>query len=131
MKAVVYHGHEDFRVDHVDDPSLLAPTDAIVRSVRTAICGSDLHLWHAPTREIQGFTMGHEVLGVVEDVGSEVTRIRKGDRVLVSCTTGCDRCRASSERRWRPSVEGWIRRRRSRRSRPGRRSCGAGVSIRS
>ena len=100
MKAVVYHGHEDFRVDRVDDPSIQSPTDAVVRAVRTAICGSDLHLWHAPTMEVPGFTMGHEVLGVVEDVGSEVTRVLKGDRVLVSCTAGCGRCQMCHADAW-------------------------------
>ena len=100
MRAVVYHGHEDFRVDHVEDPKLLAPTDAIVRTLRTAICGSDLHLWHAPTMEVQGFTMGHEVLGVVEDVGQDVRGVEKGDRVLVSCTTGCGRCQMCEHSAW-------------------------------
>ncbi len=48
MRAVVYHGQEDFRGERGEDPAILEPTDAIVRTVRTAICGSDLHLWHAP-----------------------------------------------------------------------------------
>jgi len=100
MKAVVYHGQEDFRVDHVEDPKILEPTDAIVRTVRTAICGSDLHMWHAPTMEIQGFTVGHEVLGVVEDVGADVRHIKKGDRVLVSCTTGCGHCQMCQHDAW-------------------------------
>lgn len=100
MKAVVYHGHEDFRVDHVEDPKLLAPTDAVVRTVRTAICGSDLHLWHAPTMEIPGFTLGHEVLGVVEDVGADVRSVKPGDRVLVSCTAGCGDCQMCRHDAW-------------------------------
>jgi len=92
MKAVVYHGHEDFRVEDVADPQISNPTDAIVRVTRTAICGSDLHMWHGPTMEIPGFVMGHEVLGEIEEVGPEVQRFAKGDRVLVSCTTGCGHC---------------------------------------
>ncbi len=92
MKAVVYHGHEDFRVQQVADPGLQEASDALVRVTRSAICGSDLHLWHAPTMGSPGFTMGHEVLGVVEDVGDDVQGLKKGDRVLVSCTTGCGRC---------------------------------------
>ena len=100
MRAVVYHGQEDFRVDQVEDPSILEPTDAIVRTTRTAICGSDLHLWHAPSMEWQGFTLGHEVLGVVEDVGAEVRHMKKGDRVLVSCTTGCGTCQMCQHDAW-------------------------------
>ena len=92
MKAVVYHGHEDFRVEQVKDPEIQAPTDAVVRVERTAICGSDLHMWHGPTMEIPGFTMGHEVLGVVDDVGADVQHLKRGDRVIVSCTTGCGTC---------------------------------------
>lgn len=92
MKAVVYHGQEDFRVEQVDDPGLQEANDALVRVTRTAICGSDLHLWHAPTMASAQFTMGHEVLGVVEDVGADVQGLAKGDRVLVSCTTGCGHC---------------------------------------
>ncbi|MGB0618512.1 MAG: alcohol dehydrogenase catalytic domain-containing protein [Myxococcota bacterium] len=100
MKAVVYHGQEDFRVENVDDPTLLAPTDAIVRTLRTAICGSDLHFWHAPSREVPPFTVGHEVLGIVEDVGSDVRRVKKGDRVIVSCTTGCGLCQMCAHDAW-------------------------------
>jgi threonine dehydrogenase-like Zn-dependent dehydrogenase len=92
MKAVIYHGHEDFRVEQVPDAEIQDSTDAVVRVTRTAICGSDLHMWHGPTLEVGGFTMGHEVLGVVEDIGSDVSGLRKGDRVLVSCTTGCGQC---------------------------------------
>lgn len=100
MRAVVYHGQEDFRVDQVPDPKLDAATDAIVRVTRTAICGSDLHMWHAPTIEAPGWVLGHEVLGVVEEAGTEVRTLRKGDRVLVSCTTGCGSCWMCSHQAW-------------------------------
>ena len=96
MKAVVYHGHEDMRVESVPDPGLEAETDVLVRVERTAICGSDLHLWHmeAPNEGGMGtgFTVGHEFLGTVESVGSAVRSVAKGDRVLVSCTIGCGQC---------------------------------------
>jgi threonine dehydrogenase-like Zn-dependent dehydrogenase len=92
MKAIVYHGHEDFRLEDVPDPKLTAATDALVRVEKTAICGSDLHLWHAPAYMEQGFAMGHEFLGVVEDAGSAVQSVNKGDRVFVACTTGCGTC---------------------------------------
>jgi threonine dehydrogenase-like Zn-dependent dehydrogenase len=91
MKAIVYHAPRDFRVDSVPDPKLLAPGDAIVRIERTAICGSDLHLWHGKPLPVS-FVMGHEFMGVIEDVGSEVRRFRRGDRVLASCTLGCGNC---------------------------------------
>jgi 2-desacetyl-2-hydroxyethyl bacteriochlorophyllide A dehydrogenase len=92
VKAVVYHGPEDFRVERVPDPKLLAETDALIRIERTAICGSDLHLWHGPPRPTPGFTIGHEFLGTIEDAGSAVARFRRGDRVLVCCVAACGFC---------------------------------------
>lgn len=92
MKAVVYHGTEDFRVERVDDPKLEADTDAVVRVTRTAICGSDLHIWHGPPLPVTGFAMGHEFVGTVEEAGAGVGRVKRGDRVLAACTTGCGSC---------------------------------------
>ena len=96
MKAVVFHGHEDMRVDSVPDPEIEAPTDVLLEVERTAICGSDLHLWHIEDPEAAGmspgFTVGHEFLGTIADVGSSVDTLEKGDRVLVSCTIGCGQC---------------------------------------
>lgn len=98
MKAIVYQGHKQVSYLNVPDPGIQAPTDAVVRIERTAICGSDLHIYHGPTREEVGeFTLGHEFLGTVEDVGSDVRRFRKGDRVLVSCTIGCGGCALCDE----------------------------------
>jgi threonine dehydrogenase-like Zn-dependent dehydrogenase len=93
MKAIVYHGKEDMRVESVPDPGLQSSTDVLLRVERTAICGSDLHLWHLDSPlGTDGFVVGHEFLGTVEDVGHGVATIAKGDRVLVSCTIGCGRC---------------------------------------
>ncbi len=92
MKAIVYHGPRDFRVEQAPDPKLRDATDAVVRIERTAICGSDLHLWHGEPRPGPEFVMGHEFLGVIEDVGGAVQRFRRGDRVLVACTLGCGTC---------------------------------------
>ena len=100
MKGIVYHGTEDFRVDRVEDPKLQADTDVIVRVTRTAICGSDLHLWHGPQRPVSGFTMGHEFMGVVEEAGPAVHRFRTGDRVLAACTTGCGHCHLCRTGNW-------------------------------
>jgi alcohol dehydrogenase len=92
VKGVVYHGPEDFRLEHVPDPKLVADTDALIRIERTAICGSDLHLWHGPKLPAEGFTLGHEFLGRVEEVGRAVGRFRRGDRVLASCVVACGQC---------------------------------------
>ncbi|MBD0349135.1 MAG: glutathione-dependent formaldehyde dehydrogenase [Thermoleophilia bacterium] len=93
MKAVVWHGKQDVRVDDVPDPAIREPTDAIVRITSTAICGSDLHLYaklSAVMRE--GDILGHEPMGIVEEVGSEVAHIRPGDRVVVPFNVACGRC---------------------------------------
>ncbi len=93
MKALVYQGHKTVAYQDMPDPRIEAATDAIVRIEKTAICGSDLHIYHGPGRPEAGeFTLGHEFLGTVEDVGSDVRRFSKGDRVLVSCTIGCGVC---------------------------------------
>ena len=93
MKAVVWHGTEDVRVDHVPDPVIEKPTDAIVRITSTAICGSDLHLYRVLTMYMdEGDVLGHEPMGIVEEVGSEVTHIRPGDRVVVPFNIACGHC---------------------------------------
>ncbi len=92
MRAVVYHGHEDMRLEQVPDAALQHDQDIVLRVERAAICGSDLHLWHATAFPENGFTVGHEFLGTVEEVGRGVSSLRRGDRVLVACTIGCGAC---------------------------------------
>jgi threonine dehydrogenase-like Zn-dependent dehydrogenase len=94
VKAVVWHGKEDVRVDDVPDPSIQEPTDAIVRITSTAICGSDLHLYSKFPRPVMrsGDILGHEPMGIVEDVGSDVEHIRRGDRVVVPFNIACGSC---------------------------------------
>lgn len=82
MKATVMYGAGDVRVETVADPTLLLPTDAVVRTVRTCVCGSDLHPYHSMPGTEHGQTMGHELLAVVEEVGSAVTAVRPGDLVI-------------------------------------------------
>lgn len=93
MRAVTWHGQEDVRVDNVPDPEIQQPTDAIIRITSTAICGSDLHLYDGfvPMME-EGDIIGHEPMGVVEEVGSEVGNLKKGDRVVVPFTIACGHC---------------------------------------
>lgn len=93
MKAVTFHGRRDVRVDTVPDPTIEEPTDAIVRVTSTAICGSDLHLYEVLAPFIaEGDILGHEPMGIVEAVGSEVTHIRPGDRVVIPFNIACGRC---------------------------------------
>ncbi|GAA1680992.1 zinc-dependent alcohol dehydrogenase family protein [Glycomyces endophyticus] len=82
MKATFMYAAGDVRVEDAPDPVLVEPTDALVRVVRSCICGSDLHPYHSMKASDTGQTMGHEFIGVVEDIGSEVTSVRKGDFVI-------------------------------------------------
>jgi threonine dehydrogenase-like Zn-dependent dehydrogenase len=92
MKAVVWHGARDVRVDEVEDPRIEEPTDAIIRVTSSGICGSDLHLYEvlAPFME-EGDILGHEPMGIVEEAGSEVD-LRPGDRVVVPFNISCGNC---------------------------------------
>lgn len=93
MKALTWHGRRDVRVDTVPDPAIEQPTDAIVRVTSSGICGSDLHLYEVLGPFIDaGDILGHEPMGVVEAVGSEVTQIAPGDRVVVPFNVSCGNC---------------------------------------
>lgn len=93
MKAVVWHGRHDVRVEDVPDPKILNPRDCIVRVTSTALCGSDLHLYdkHVPTVH-KGDILGHEFMGEVVEVGSAVGNLTPGDRVVVPAPIACGRC---------------------------------------
>jgi threonine dehydrogenase-like Zn-dependent dehydrogenase len=93
MKAVTFHGRRDVRVDQVPDPVIKEPTDAIVRITSTAICGSDLHLYEVLGPFIdEGDILGHEPMGVVEEVGPDVKHIKPGDRVVIPFNISCGHC---------------------------------------
>ena len=93
MRAVAWHGKRDVRVDEVPDPKIQASTDAIVRITTTAICGSDLHLYEVMGAFIdEGDILGHEPMGIVEEVGAEVSHIAPGDRVVLPFNISCGRC---------------------------------------
>ena len=93
MKALTWHGKRDVRVDNVPDPSIQEPTDAVIRVTTTAICGSDLHLYEVLGMFIEeGDILGHEPMGVVEEVGPEVTNLSPGDRVVIPFQISCGHC---------------------------------------
>ena len=93
MKAIVWHGKRDVRVDSVPDPAIETPTDAIVRVTSTGLCGSDLHLYEvlAPFMK-EGDVLGHEPMGVVEEVGGEIESLSPGDRVVIPFNISCGHC---------------------------------------
>jgi len=94
MKALVYHGPGEKAWDDVPDPVIIDQTDAIIGVDAATICGTDLHILKGDVPAVTpGRILGHEAIGTVEAVGSQVTSIRPGDRVLVSCISACGRCR--------------------------------------
>lgn len=92
MKATLMYGAGDVRIGEVPDPVIRAPADAIVRVVRAAICGSDLHPYRSMPASEQGRPMGHEFLGIIEDTGAEVTGLKRGDLVLSPFTYADNTC---------------------------------------
>src|SRR4051794_6690237 len=93
MKAVTWQGNHDVRVEEVPDPKIEHDTDAIIKVTSTAICGSDLHLYEVLGAFIDaGDVLGHEPMGIVEEVGAEVTHIAKGDRVVIPFNISCGHC---------------------------------------
>ncbi len=92
MKAIVYHGEGDVRVEEVEDPEIKNPEDAIIRVTHTCICGSDLWFYRGYQDEEEGSVVGHEPMGVVEETGGEVTSLDEGDRVISPFSQSCGRC---------------------------------------
>lgn len=93
MKAVVFHGIGDIRLDSVPEPELKKPTDAIVRLTSSAICGTDLHMIRGTMAGMKpGTILGHEGVGVVEEVGGAVRNLKPGDRVVIPSTIACGNC---------------------------------------
>ncbi len=93
MRALTWHGKRDVRVEQVPDPRIEEPTDAIIKVTSTGICGSDLHLYEVLGPFLrEGDILGHESMGVVEEVGADVTNLRPGDRVVVPFNISCGSC---------------------------------------
>src|ERR1700753_1753852 len=101
MRAVCWMGSGNVEVHSVPDPAIVNPHDAIIKVTRTAICGSDLHLYDGfiPTME-QGDSLGHEFMGLVEEVGSEVANLKRGDRVVIPFTIACGSCEFCKKKLW-------------------------------
>ena len=110
MKAVVYHGPGQFSLEDKPKPTIQASTDAVVRITKTTICGTDLHILKGdvPTCT-DGRILGHEGVGVVEEVGAGVSNFKVGDPVLVSCITSCGKCEACKKGMYSHcKTGGWI-----------------------
>jgi alcohol dehydrogenase len=111
MKALVYHGPGERGWDTVDDPTIIDPTDAIVRIDTSTICGTDLHILKGDVPETTpGTILGHEAVGTIHEVGAGVSTVAPGDRVLMSCVSSCGRCRFCKEGRYGQCLGGggWI-----------------------
>ncbi len=103
MKAMTYYGKDDIRFEDRPVPVIIDPTDAIIKMTKTTICGTDLGIWKGKNPEIEataiaktgswnGRILGHEGIGIVEEVGSAVKNFKKGDKVLISCVSRCGTC---------------------------------------
>jgi glutathione-independent formaldehyde dehydrogenase len=92
MKAVVYKGSHKVAVENVPDPTIEAPTDAVVRITSTGLCGSDLHMYDGRTEFPPGRVLGHEPMGVIEEVGAAVSNVARGDRVVMPFNIACGYC---------------------------------------
>src|SRR5438270_1254006 len=93
MKAVVFQGIGDIRLENVSEPKIQKPNDAIVRLTASAICGTDLHMIRGTMPGMKsGTILGHEGVGVVEEIGKQVRNLKKGDRVVIPSTIACGSC---------------------------------------
>lgn len=111
MKALVYHGPGQRGWDTVDDPTIVDPTDIVVRIDSSTICGTDLHILKGDVPETTpGTVLGHEAVGTVQEIGTNVSTVAVGDRVLMSCISSCGRCRFCKEGHYGQCLGGggWI-----------------------
>ncbi|WP_067141692.1 zinc-dependent alcohol dehydrogenase family protein [Oceanivirga salmonicida] len=93
MKALVYHGEHNIKFEEVPKPVIKKPTDAIVKIVKTTICGTDLGIYKGKNPEVaDGRILGHEGIGIVEEIGSSVSNLKVGDKVIIGCVTPCGKC---------------------------------------
>src|SRR3954471_22536639 len=92
MKALVFHSPKNVKVEIVNDPVIQHPSDIILRVTSTAICGSDLHIYNGMFPQPRPMTLGHEFMGIVEETGSQVSKLKKGDRVVIPFPIACGSC---------------------------------------
>lgn len=92
MKAAVFHKPNDIQLETIEDPIIEHAEDVILKVTSTAICGSDLHILNGFIPQVKDMVMGHEFMGIVEEVGSGVTKLKKGDRVVVPFPIACGHC---------------------------------------
>lgn len=110
MKGLVYNGPGKIEFKDISMPEIKKPTDAIVKIVKTTICGTDLGILHGKTPSVKpGTTLGHEGIGVIEEVGSGVSHFKKGDKVIISCITACGTCEYCKKQMYGHCKDGgWI-----------------------
>jgi alcohol dehydrogenase len=110
MQALVYHGPGEKSWDSVPVPKISKPTDALVKILKTTICGTDLHILKGDVPEVtRGRILGHEGVGVVEQTGDAVSNFKKGDHVLISCITSCGKCEYCKRQMYSHCEDGgWI-----------------------
>lgn len=110
MKALVYKGEHDIVLEDKPKPQILKPTDAIVRVLKTTICGTDLGIYKGKNPEVEsGRILGHEGIGIIEEVGESVTNFKVGDKVLISCVTVCGSCEYCKKQLYAHCQDGsWI-----------------------
>lgn len=110
MRGLIFNGPDDVRVETVPDPSILTPNDALIRVTKAGICGTDLHIYHdGPNFGISpGCRLGHEFVGVVEDVGAEVRRVKRGDKIMSPFTLSCGQCHFCREELYTSCVIGGV-----------------------
>jgi alcohol dehydrogenase len=92
MKALVFHKPKDVRVETVEDPKIENPRDAIIKITSTAICGSDLHIYNGMIPQLRPMVLGHEFMGIVEEVGKGISNLKKGDRIVIPFPIACGNC---------------------------------------
>jgi len=92
MKAAVFHKPGNVQIDEVPDPRIEHPEDILLQVTSTAICGSDLHIYNGFLPQKEPITLGHEFMGIVEETGDKVTKLKKGDRVVVPFPVACGHC---------------------------------------
>jgi alcohol dehydrogenase len=110
MKALVYHGPGKKSWEEMPKPTVKVPTDAIVKILKTTICGTDLHIMKGDLPEVaDGRIIGHEGVGIIEDTGSAVSNFKKGDHVIISCITSCGKCENCKKGMYSHCADGgWI-----------------------